>query len=339
MALKKYVYSVLACLCLWLASAQVLLPTYETAFEKQHTFHSAVIKKHGIKRITFDIIDKKDFEIAIDKNLTEVYEFNDSALLSRYYYTDIVSASEKEYFTKPVYRRRRLIKPAMRYTKTEYTFDTVSVSYLYNAQKKLLVKRITDRSGIYQSYYYTYNQHGQLVRENRIRETNGSSDKSVFTVGNQVIISTDSFQFQVLNATQTKQLFYNNENRVYKERILIKEDSVNITEIRENYVAAWLIQKHIFTYQNGKLMRAVFTGNANGEVTLAREYTYDAQEELLTEKRFKNGVQTHEMSYITDASSQLLSSFISRDLVAKTIRIVKLKYDFWHLPQEFNTGK
>ncbi len=324
---------------IWFTHAQVLLPTYQSAFEKQHPFNQDVIKKHKIKRISFDIIDKKDFEVAVDKNLTEVYEFNDSALLSRYYYTDIIRAVEKEYFTKPVYRRRRIIQPATRYTKTEYIYDTISTTYMYNDKKQLVLKRYADGSGVYQSYYYKYDSLSRLVHENRIRETNVSTDKSVFVLGNQVIISTDSFQYKTLNLTQTKQLFINNENRIYKERIIHKNDSINISDIDENYIAAWLIQKQHFEYINNRLRLAEFTGNANGNVSIKREYTYDDKNELITEKQFKNGNQILEISYITDAASQLLSSFIMRDAINKTMRIVKLKYDFWSLPAHLNSQK
>jgi hypothetical protein len=319
--------------------AQVLQPNHQSAFEKQHPFNQEVIKKHKIKRISFDIIDKKDFEVAVDKNLTEVYEFNDSALLARYYYTDIVRAIEKEYFTKPVYRRRRIIQPAMRYTKTEYIYDTISTTYMYNDKKQLVLKRYSDGSSVYQSYYYKYDSLNRLVHENRIRETNVSNDKSVFVLGNQVIISTDSFQYKMLNLTQTKQLFINNENRVYKERVIHKNDTINVSDIDENYVAAWLVQKQHFEYINNRLRLAEFTGNANGNVSIKREYTYDAKNELITEKQFKNGNQLQEISYITDDASQLLSSFIIRDAINKTMRIVKLKYDFWSLPAHLNSQK
>ena len=39
-----------------------MLPTPESAFEKQHNFNRDFIRSKGIKKITFDIIDKKDFE-------------------------------------------------------------------------------------------------------------------------------------------------------------------------------------------------------------------------------------------------------------------------------------
>lgn len=337
--LKNWLYSSILVLVFSFLNAQVLLPGYESAFEKQHAFNRNVIKKHAIKRITFDIIDKKDFEVAVDKNLTEVYEFNDSALLSRYYYTDIARAHEKEYFTKPVYHRRRLIKPGVRYTKTEYFFDTISTIYLYNTSNQLLVKRYSDGSGVYQGYYYLYNEKGEIQSERRMRETNASNDKSVFILGNQIVLSIDSFRHQTLNPVQSKQLFYNNEHRVYKERVIIKKDSVHVSDIQENYVAAWLIQKHHFEYTNGKLRLAEFIGNANGDISLKREYAYDDKGELLTEKQFKNSLQTQEISYITDASSGLLTSFIIRDLINKSIRIVKLKYDFRHLPDELNSVK
>jgi hypothetical protein len=77
-------------------SAQVLLPTSETGFERQHNFNPSVIAANGIRRIVYEIIDKKDFEIAIDKNLVETYEFGQNGLLQRYYYTVVSKCIERQ---------------------------------------------------------------------------------------------------------------------------------------------------------------------------------------------------------------------------------------------------
>ena len=45
----------------FILNGQVLLTTAETAFETQVHFNPEIIKLNGIKKITFEIIDKKDF--------------------------------------------------------------------------------------------------------------------------------------------------------------------------------------------------------------------------------------------------------------------------------------
>lgn len=48
--------------------SQTLIPTAETAFESQLPFNTEYIKSQKIKSITFDIIDKKDLQVAEDKD-------------------------------------------------------------------------------------------------------------------------------------------------------------------------------------------------------------------------------------------------------------------------------
>ena len=66
--------------------SQTLIPTAESAFESQLPFNTEYIKKQKIKSITFDIIDKKDFQVAEDKGLLNYYEFNSNGLLTRFFF-------------------------------------------------------------------------------------------------------------------------------------------------------------------------------------------------------------------------------------------------------------
>ena len=77
--------------------SQTLIPTAETAFESQLPFNTEYIKSQKIKSITFDIIDKKDMQVAEDKGLLNYYEFNTNGLLTRFYYTSIIKIIQKEY--------------------------------------------------------------------------------------------------------------------------------------------------------------------------------------------------------------------------------------------------
>jgi hypothetical protein len=310
------------------SNAQVLLPTPETAFEKQHNFNPEVIKTKNIRKITFEIVDKKDFELVVDKNLIETYEFDTNGNISRYYYTTIIKTVERQITTGAIYKGRRKISSGHTYTVNDYVYDTTSTSYFYN-NNKLILKRYHDGANYYESRYYRYNQDGQLTKELRFKETNNSKDKSIFILGNQVLLSEDSFQYQKYSSGQVKCTFLNNENRSYKEQIINYDSLGNKKMIFENYTAAsWIVQEQNFTYKNNRMETAHFKGNANNTVTLKRTYEFDDKKELLTEKQYKNDVLLKEISYVSDSNNGLLHSFIIREEANKTMRIVKLKYDF-----------
>ncbi len=297
------------------------MPTPETAFEPQHNFNPEIIKAKNIKKITFEIIDKKDYEVAVDKNLIEIYEFNTDGLLSRYYFTSIVKTFERQVVSKNR-KGRTLVK-----TFNDYVYDTVSTSYFYSGNN-LILKRYHDGMNYYESRYYRYDSLNQLTKELRYKETNNSPDRSVFILGNQVLLSEDSFQYKKFSSGQLKCTLLNNENRSYKEKITNFDSlgrKINVNEIYTS--AAWIMQENKYEYSGKKFVAAQFEGNANNKVILRNTYEYDEKDELYSEKQFKNETLVKEISYVTDKNDSLLNSIIIRDPANKTIRIVRLRYD------------
>src|ERR1700752_626143 len=148
--------------------SQTLIPTVESAFEPQLPFDDEYIKAQRIKSITFDIIDKKDFQVAEDKGLLNYYEFNDQGQITRFYYTSIAKVIQKEYHSGPVYHHKRKVNNGHSYTKNEYIYDTISTNYYYNEKFLLKLKRYNDGS-YYESYYYDYSLEGKIKQEKRCK--------------------------------------------------------------------------------------------------------------------------------------------------------------------------
>jgi hypothetical protein len=313
----------------YLSPAQILIPTPETAFDVQHNFNAELIRSKSIRKITFEIVDKKDFEVPVDKNLIETYEFDTNGMLVRFYYTTIVKTIEKQ-TTVTASRGRR--KGYYTYTQShnDYLYDTVGTTFFYDIKSRLILKRYHDGALFYESRYYRYDSLGNLTKELRYRETNNSKDKSVFILGSQTLLSEDSFQYKKFSSGQLQCMLLNNENRPYKQQI-INYDSLNRKiSVNEFYTAAaWIQQDQTFEYNPvGRLTVAQFKGNANKEVLIRNTYEYDKGNELFTEKQYKNNVLLKELSYVTDTVNNLLNSLVIRDHINKSIRIVKLKYDF-----------
>lgn len=314
-------YFILFCSLVFGLEAQVFLPSAETAFEPQHSFNPMFIKTRGVKKITFEIIDKKDFEVAVDRSLSETYEFNADGLLSRYYYTTIVRSVERQITSR---NRRGVVHTR---SITDYVYDTVSTTFYYNGPN-LVLKRYHDGMNYYEARYYRYDSLGNRTKELRFKETNNSSDRNVFILGNQLLLSEDSFQYQKYRSGQLKCVFLNSENRPYKEQISNYDSLGRKKDLNENYTAAgWIMQGSKFEYAGNHLVSATFEGNAGTRVVMKNTYEYDAINELYSEKQYKNDVLVKEISYVTDKTDSLLNSVIIRDTLNKTMRIIRLKYD------------
>lgn len=309
-------------------NAQTLIPTVESAFEPQLPFDENYIKAQRIKSITFDIIDKKDLQVAEDKGLLNYYEFNHQGQITRFYYTSIAKIIQKEYHSGPVYHKRRKVSSGHTYSKNEYVYDTISTSYFYNDKFQLKLKRYNDGS-YYESYYYDYSPEGKIKQEKRCRETNVSPNKYDFKLGNQLVISEESYEYQPTGKNQYKKICKNDEGRPYKEVIYNINKEGKIVSINEQYIATWIVQQSSFVYnEEGHLISAVYKENSSGDSEQSRTYDYDKNGCLLTEKQYKNGVLQKEISYVTDASKKV-NSYLIRDPNAKTIRIVKLYYQYY----------
>lgn len=309
-------------------TSQTLIHTAETAFGSQLPFNTEYIKSQGIKSITFDIIDKKDMQVAEDKGLLNYYEFNAAGLLTRFYYTSIIKVIQKEYHSGPTYHRRKLVSNGHSYTKNEYVYDTVSTVYFYNMDYRLKLKRYND-GPFYESYYYDYSPEGKVEKEKRFKETNISENKADFKLGGQYIISEESYTYQTTGKNQFKKTCLNDEGRPFKEIIYtLNEFFEKPVSINEQYTVAWITQNSAFTYNaKGQLTKATYKSNSSGDLEQIRTYDYDANDCLLTEKQFKNGILLKEISYVTDVTKKV-NSYIIRDPINKTIRIVKLYYRY-----------
>lgn len=65
----------------------------------------------NVRKITFEIVDKKDYEIPIDKNLVETYEFDTNGPLSRFYFTNISKNNRETDYGNNSQKEKKDIRP------------------------------------------------------------------------------------------------------------------------------------------------------------------------------------------------------------------------------------
>ena len=310
--------------------AQVLAPSLQNASDNIPNFNFQEIKKLKIKTIVFDLVDKKDFQIAEDKDLSRHYEFDEQGRLKRSYYTVISRIIQKEVQSAPIYKHKRKISAGGITFKNVYEFDTLSCVFLYDKNSNLTCKRAKD-GNFYSATYYWYDSINKMsqTRVLSCKETNASQDKSVFVLGTQQILFDERYKYIVSSAHQYKKLCFNDENRVYKEIITDLNANRQVLQHNESFVTTWINQVTKFTYnQKNQLVEKTYTSNASGTIELKETYEY--KNELLdTEKHYKNGVLLSETGYVYDAGTNILNSYVTRDPISKSLQIVKLVYTYY----------
>ncbi|HXD93900.1 MAG TPA: hypothetical protein VNX01_11860 [Bacteroidia bacterium] len=308
--------------------AQLLIPGNSGNSDNSFSFNADEIKKRKIKTIIFEIVDKQDFKIVEDKDLSKHYEFDAEGRLKRSYYTVIKKIIQKEFHTAPVYRRGRLVGGGGTYSKNVYEFDTLSTNYFYDDKGNLMGKRFNDGT-FYNATYYKYDSVGHVISLLSCKETNANADKSVFTLGMQQINFEEKYKYIYSSSKQYKQQFLNDENRVFKEVIITFNAAKKPIQYNESYVATWINQITDFTYNDHNfLIEKKYTSNASDKIELKETYEYDANNLLNTEKHYKNSVLQTETGYVNDADTKIPNSFVTRDYINKTMQIVRVIYGY-----------
>lgn len=292
-------------------------------------FNSKIIKKNKIKKIDVAIVDKPDGEIIIDKGSSQGYEFDSLGRITRYYYTILNSVQNEEVEIPEVRRKGKIIQPATTKTVTKYYNDTIFADIYYDSQSRIITKRVK-MGAYYNSYYYEYNDKGQIIKEMHFRETNVSENKNEFKMGVQNILSNETFEYVQMTPTQVKKRCLNDEGREYKKGIVNYDEKGN--KLSENYefIVSWMRQESLFQYDaKGNLLERTNTSNESGNIKEYSVYKYDGNGVVLEEKKFKNDALLSEMSYLYDETNNLLKSKINRDHKNNSIGIVKFGYSYY----------
>lgn len=296
-------------------SAQLLFHP-EFIFEKFPVFDESFIQKNQIKKITFDIIDKKDWQEAEDKNLVEVYEFYPDGKLKRQYSTSVKKIIQIETINK---KHKSIV------SKEVYEYDTTSVNYVY--QNNLMIERHIFPNKYIEATYFKYC--GKFIcKEEKYIETYRSLNTGNNVLDKMLLKAQDSIAtFDYGN--QIKQIFYNNEKLPYKEKFIYKNNQNQIIEITEQFVATQGRIKKSFQYNSNNLLdNATMTIDYGNSETYYIEYEYDNLNRVLSETHFKNEIKLKEYQYIYDPQFQGLKSILIRTFDEKNIRIIKLEYDY-----------
>ena len=312
-----------------LAFSQLILPSTNSGFDEYPNFNFEYIKKQKIKNIVFDILDKKDLQVAVDKGLIHNYDFDAQGRLTRFYYTVIGKTTLKEFHTAPVVRHHKVVREGEVYFKNDFVYDTISTRFFYDYNSRLILKRYND-GAYYEATYYKYDSLGRVIRELRVKESNASTDKSVFQIGIQKTISEETFEYQQTGRHQYKKKCINDEGRVYKEVIIDENELRQPIHFNESFTVTWINQETKFKYnEKNQLIEKTYESNSSGLLHIKDTYEYDAKGNILTEKQYKNDVLQNELSYLFDEKDNKVSSFLNRDHINKSIRITKVFYKLY----------
>lgn len=292
-------------------------------------FNSEIIKINKVKSISISIMDKPDGDVIIDKGESRGYEFNQEGYVNRYYYTFLKKTELKEIEIPAIKKKGKTIRPASTRSVIKYINDTVFINVFYDSLMRVLVKR-TNIGDYYDAYYYEYDKEGKLKKEVHCKETNISETKKDFILGVQSILSSETFEYEKLTATQYKKRCLNDEGREYKKGIVnYDKTGKKISEYYE-FMVSWMRQEKNYTYDElGRLIKQSNISNDSGEKNEHFIYEYSKDGKLLSKIQFNGTTLVYETNYMYDDNTGLIKSEVNRNHKENGIDIVKYSYTFY----------
>jgi hypothetical protein len=271
------------------------------------SFRYDIIRMKKISSITVHVEEKPDGKRISDDGIMQFYRFDTAARLSESFYT----------------------------IKSGYnSWDTVRSHFYYDNKNHLVTKR-TYEGTYYDTWYYVWYDDGMLKKEAHVHEANAPGDGPDFKIGTQALISCDSFAYNIY-PKQTQRYGYNEKNTIYEKVITQYDDNRHMINRYSHYEVGWLYSQVDIKYDSAiHIKEYTFAGNLSGEVHKTTKLTYDKYGNMQVQKVFEGDKQTHQIEYLYDNNTGLISNQLDRDYPKSVIGIIRFSYTFFDADDSF----
>ncbi len=264
------------------------------------TFRYNVINTKKIASITIQEEEKPDGKPIYNDGIMQYYRFDSAARLAESYYT---------------------IK------ENNDNWDTIRAKYYYDKNGLLVTKR-TNEGVFYDTWYYVWDNDKMLRKEAHVHESAGPGDNADFKIGTQKMISCDSFAYNIY-PKQVQRFGYNEQGAQYEKVITQYDDKKHLISRYSHFQVGWLFSQVDIKYDSiFRVKEYNYANNLNGDVHKTVKITYDKYGNILTEKVYSGDKQLHEIEYLYDNTTGLISDKIDRDYEKANIHICKYSYTF-----------
>jgi hypothetical protein len=279
-----------------------LLDINKPLFSDDPFFNTTFIKENNIKSITGSRSSKKIQDIIRANGLDYYYEFNNQGQLIHQIAT---------FFTQGISK------------------DTNIISYNYDAEKNLTLRRKSDNYGFY-SHQFQYDSLNRIIKQTYNREENALSCKKDFELCKRYKISSDSFSYQKLDELQLKKLFYNNYGKAYKQQFYYHNNLGYIIETSTKYLIGNNKSKTIYNYnEKGWLIQQDDYTSLAGNKKTTLIYEYDEVGNVLIVEQLENDQPITKKQFLYDKKTMLITAQIIQDMASGFLQIIQYHYSFF----------
>jgi hypothetical protein len=217
------------------------------------------------------------------------------------------------------------------------SFDTIKCLYYYDVSGNLTVKR-TDMGELFDTWYYKWYKDKLMQTSAHFYETAILKDSN-YKFLTQQVISTDSFAY-ISYPKQLQQYAYNEDNKYFRKTILQFDDEKRLLSRNSQFAVGSLFSQVDISYNdNGKITDYLYTGNMNGEINKKTHVHYDTTGKTDKEDILDYVMQRHQIEFMYDNKTGLISNKLDRDEVKSIISIIRFSYEMYKSKSDSTAGK
>jgi hypothetical protein len=283
-------------------SAQMLVPGPKI-FSEEPFLNTEIIKANKIKSMTVEVQSKADHKPIVHHNLWLYYDFDKDG---------------------------RMIRSYKLFKKSDYHFDTLLVSYEYDAKNRVITKRMSDNFGFY-SLNYEYDSKGNIVKETYCRDISSGSGHLDFKLQKQYPIAVETYKTECYTTTQCKRFTLNNLGNSYKETLIYYDKKGKLSSEETSYINTGKREKRSYNYDDkGRITEISDYTDIAGEHTQLISIDYDNQGRIIKWLVYKNNQLKENAEFLfLENKPQVISAYINRKESDKQMDIYKITYTFW----------
>lgn len=227
------------------------------------------------------------------------------------------------------FNRQGKIESVIEITRQEYTYDSIFTFHYYNKDSRVHIAR-TYNKGRYTAIYETYDENDQVIRYLVCQETNLSDDFRFFKLGQQTLLQSESYRYEIINDMQTRKKFLNDNNVAYKEGILYYEGKQRLLKSQDyTFTTTGVRINYTNTFDDkGRILESYYSSDAAGDLKEHSRFTYDANG-LTEEKYYRNSSMKNQRFYFYNKDNQLLESILSKSNNDYLIEIFNFSFTFY----------
>lgn len=291
---------------LFIATAQ-FAPFQDDQSLVSPNFRYDVIRMKKVASIFIEEENKPDGKSISSEGIVQYYSFDTASRLTQSFYT-IVHGYK--------------------------SWDTIRTNYCYD--KGNLITKRTGAGSFFDSWYYVWYADGKLRNEAHVHEAQAPPQGRSFISNAQKVISCDSFAYNEY-PKQLQQYAYNEENKLYKKVITQYDDYKRMTGRYLHFEAGGIYSQVDLKYDSvGRIKEVSYSGNLSGHIGIRTELSYDKWGNILTEKVYEGGKQSHQIEYLYDNTTGLISYRLDREYAKENIAIWKFTYTFLDIDDIFD---